>query len=195
MIGLATYFHIHHFVIVPSRSLALAKLIVGCCLSGQLCKQSYMINRIGYRNLGSRVGDGYNGDSLTTNPPFIIISRIVGQRHLVEVFAAIGNILNIHSRGVVLHVVTGKMWYKIVNRIVAHKEVQSVVAHSTLVFLWTYALKRQVHPVEVVFLFIRSKSFKASYLHYSVFVGTEVVAQLSNQYIERQIAILYCYKA
>ena len=181
--------YINHLIIAPSRSLALAKLIVGC----QLCKQSYMINRIGYRNLGSRVGDGYNGKCLIANPPIIIIRRIVDQRHLVE--SADAFLVHLNSCVFTREFVALKLRNEIVNRIVAHKEVESVVAHSALVFLWPYALKRQVHPVEVVFLFIRSKSFKASYLHYSVFVGTEVVAQLSNQYIERQIAILYCYKA
>ena len=140
--------YVNHLIIVPSRSLALAKLIVGCCLSGQLCKQSYMINRIGYGNLGSRVGDGYNGKCLIANPPIIIITRIVGQRHLVESADAI--LVHLHSCVITREFVALKLRNEIVNRIVAHKEVESVVAHSALVFRRCYALKLGIHPFEVV---------------------------------------------
>ena len=179
--------YINHLIIAPSRSLALAKLIVGC----QLCKQSYMINRIGYRNLGSRVGDGYNGKCLIANPPIIIIVvirfvRIVGKHHLVESVGAF--LVHLHSCVITREFVALKLRNEIVNRIVAHKEVESVVAHSALVFRRCYALKRGIHPVEVVLLLFGRKSVKSSYLHNSIWISTEVVAQLCNRYIERQVA-------
>ena len=150
-----------------------------------------MINRISYRNLGSRVGDSYNGKCLIANPPIIIIDvirfvRIVGKPHLPEFFITVE--LYCHSRIIARHIIFINIWYKIVNRIFSHKEVESVVAHSALVLLWTYALKRCIHPEEVVGFIIGRKSSKSSYLHLSFIVVTEVVTQLCNLYIERQVA-------
>ena len=140
-----------------------------------------MINGIVYRNIVI-----LNCESIRINP-HIIIGRFVGKRHFVEV--TVFN--NFHSRVVRRHLVAVMIRNEIGNRVCAHKEVKSVVAHFALVILWLYTLKRLDHPLEVVFFIILS--FKASYLHFSAVVVTEVVAQLLDFDLERQIAILYCY--